>query len=56
MTSMKRVTVSFPDEIDQAVLELKETEPFRKYPYSKIILYLVKHGLELLRAEEQDSA
>jgi len=56
MTNMKRVTVSFPDDIDRAVLELKENEQFRNYPYSKIILYLVKHGLDLLRTEAKDSA
>ena len=46
MTDMKRTTVSFPDEIVQAISRLKDTDEYRGCSDSEIIRRLVQHGLE----------
>ena len=46
MTDMRRMTISFTDELDEAILRLRETEEFKHATYSKIVRYLVSKGLE----------
>lgn len=46
MTEMRRVTISVPDEIDQAVLKMKQTDEFVRDSYSEIIRKLLVAGLE----------
>ena len=46
MTDMKRITVSFPDEIETKLLELKKTDMFAGRPYSELIRYLVSLGIQ----------
>ena len=46
MTNMKRTTVSFPDEIVDALVSLKKTDEFKGCTDSEIIRRLVIRGLE----------
>ena len=43
---MKRITVSFPDEIVRELEKLKKTKNYATAPYSMIIRDLVQRGLE----------
>ncbi len=45
MTDMKRVTVSFTDEQDAAIEQLRKKEEYKRSSYSKIVRYLVSCGL-----------
>ena len=45
MTDMKRITVSFPDDIAEQLEALKRTERFAGQPYSELIRYLVTLGI-----------
>lgn len=46
MTDMKRITISFPDEIGEQLEALKRTERFAGRPYSEMIRYLVRLGIQ----------
>lgn len=46
MTEMKRLTVSLPNEIKDAIFELRKTEAFGRCSYSEIVRQLVQRGLE----------
>lgn len=46
MTEMKRITVSFPDEIGDQLEALKRTDRFAGRPYSEMIRYLVSLGIQ----------
>lgn len=46
MTDMKRITISLPDDLDEAVEALRKTERFANRSYSEIIRHLVGLGLE----------
>ena len=46
MTDMKRITVSFPDNIVRELERLKKTKKYATAPYSMIIRDLVQRGLE----------
>lgn len=48
MTDMKRVTISVPDEIDDAVLGLRKTDLFCRCSYSEIVRRLITRGLEIM--------
>ena len=52
MTDMKRATVSFPDEIVDAIEALRDTEEHKRDSYSEIVRFLVARGLEKLAAEK----
>lgn len=56
MTDMKRITVSFPDEIDGAILRLRETDQFANCSYSEIIRQLVDRGLTRINEDDTSSA
>lgn len=49
MTDMKRTTISLPDELVDALDELKNTEEFRGVTYSELIRAMIKRGLTLAR-------
>ena len=46
MTAMKRLTVSFPNEIGEQIEALKRTDRFAGRPYSELIRYLVILGIQ----------
>ena len=57
MTDMKRITVSFPDDIDEAIFELRKTDEFAKCSYSEIVRRLVLMALDKEEnAKKEDSA
>lgn len=45
MTSMRRITISIPDELDAKVLELKKQDQFVRCSYSEIVRLLLLAGL-----------
>ena len=53
MTDMKRITVSFPDDIDQALVELRKQDGFERCSYSEIIRRLVRVGLSAADRTDQ---
>ena len=56
MTDMRRITVSFPDDIDQALIELRKQDGFERCSYSEIIRRLVRAGLAAAdRVNQEDT-
>ena len=53
MTDMKRITVSVPDDIDQALVELRKQDGFERCSYSEIIRRLVRVGLSAADRTDQ---
>lgn len=51
MTSMKRTTISFPDELTDRIFALRKDERFTRCSYSEIIRQLTEKGLALLDQE-----
>lgn len=45
MTDMKRITVSFPDHLDEAIQNCRETKQFGNASYSEVVRKLVEIGL-----------
>lgn len=45
MTTMKRMSISLPDEIEQAIVDLRKTDAFCRCSYSEIIRTLIAAGL-----------
>lgn len=52
MTDMKRTTVSLPDELVDALNELRSTDEFQGVSYSELIRVMIQRGL----AAEQAAA
>lgn len=55
MTHMKRITVSFPDEIISQIERLKQTGKYKGAPDSVIIRMLVRKGLERSKGGKNDT-
>ena len=51
LTEMKRVTISVPDWLDKAVLELRKDDRFVRCSYAEIVRYILQVGLEVQRKE-----
>lgn len=47
MTNMKRISISFPDDIDAKIYNLRKNEEYVKCSYSEIIRRLVRIGLKV---------
>lgn len=45
MTDMKRTTVSLPDELVDALNDLRQTEEFKGVSYSELIRAMIQRGL-----------
>lgn len=45
MTDMKRITVSFDDDVDRRIVELRKRDDYVKCSYSEIVRKLVRLGL-----------
>lgn len=54
MTSMKRVTVALPDDIDRRILKLRADERFARCSYSEIVRQILEHGIELVSKDETE--
>ena len=46
MTDMKRISVSMPDDMVEALEKLRKTPEFENKPYSEVIRTLIQLGLE----------
>lgn len=46
MTDMKRISVSMPDDMVEALERLRKTPEFENKPYSDVIRTLIQVGLE----------
>lgn len=46
MTDMKRISVSMPDDMVEALDRLRKTPEFENKPYSDVIRTLIQVGLE----------
>ena len=46
MTNMKRVTISFSKESEEAIRKIRAIEPFEKMSTAKIVNYLVLKGYQ----------
>lgn len=46
MTDMKRTTISLPDDLVEALEQLRNSEEFQKVSYSELIRVLIQRGLE----------
>lgn len=51
MTDMKRITVSLPDNMVEAIEAMKHTDEFNARPYSEIIRALLARGLDKTKRE-----
>ncbi len=54
MTEMRRVTISVPDDIDKAVLELRKSEAFVRDSYSEIVRKLLLAGLNKVKKDDNN--
>ena len=52
MTDMKRLSVSLPDDIDNALLELRKSDEYVRCSYAELIRIVLKRGLGI---EEKDA-
>ena len=46
MTDMKRISVSMPDDMVEALEKLRKTPEFENKPYSEVIRTLIQVGLD----------
>lgn len=57
MTTMKRTTVSLPDELTERIFALRKDDRFIRCSYSELIRQLAEKGLAMLENESaQESA
>ena len=52
MATMKRTTISFPDELTERIFALRKDERFVRCSYSELIRQLAEKGLSLLDEEQ----
>lgn len=55
MTTMRRVTIAVPPDLDKKILNLKKTSRHAKDSYSEVVRQLVQKGLEAYR-QDKDKA
>ena len=46
MTTMKRITVSFPEDLEKRIYQLRKKEKYVKCSYSELVRILVEAGME----------
>lgn len=54
MTEMKRMSISIPRDIEQAIVDMRKTDEFCKCSYSEIIRTLIAAGLNSSKREEDN--
>lgn len=52
MTTMKRMSVLIPPEVDKAILEMKKTDEFVRCSYAELIRLILRRGLEKNEGEK----
>ena len=53
MTNMKRTTVTFDDDLDREIFELRKNENYMRCSYSEIVRRLVRIGLKAEARKKQ---
>ena len=53
MTNMKRTTVTFGDDLDREIFELRKNENYMRCSYSEIVRRLVRFGLKAEARKKQ---
>lgn len=51
MANMRRVTIAFPDSMDEQILELRKEDRFVRCSYSEIVRQILERGFDALAAE-----
>lgn len=51
MTNMKRITIAFPEEVDNAILALRANKEFARCSYSEIVRRLINTALDHEKSE-----
>lgn len=54
MTEMKRITISVPDKLEQAIADLRKTERFCRSSYSEIMREMLLIGIENYNTENDE--
>ena len=54
MTEMKRITISVPDKLEQAIADLRKTERFCRSSYSEIMREMLLIGIEKYNTENDE--
>lgn len=52
MTNMRRVTICFPDEVNEKILNLRKTDEYVRCTFGEIVRRLVIKGIESEEAKE----
>lgn len=55
MTTMKRVTIAIPNDLDKKILAIRKTDDYIRLSYSEIVRRVLDLGVEQMQAE-RDSA
>lgn len=55
MTTMKRNTISFPDDLADRVLDLRMRKAFRNCSYSELVRMLVELGLKAVEENTENA-
>lgn len=51
MTTMRRITVSMPEEMDKRILALRKNDSFVRCSYAEIVRKIVERGLDSIQRE-----
>lgn len=55
MTDMRRVTIAFPDDMDERILELRKDDRFVRCSYSEIVRQILERGFQAFETERAQS-
>lgn len=55
MTEMKRVTISVPDWLDNAVLDMRKDDRFVRCSYAEIVRYILQLGLDAQKQNAENA-
>lgn len=53
MTSMRRITISIPHDMDKKILEIRKKDEFVRASYSEIVRVLISAGLNFDKHENE---
>lgn len=56
MTELRRVTITLPDAMDKAVLQLRKEDRFARCSYSEIVRQMLALGLKARASMEANEA
>lgn len=53
MTNMRRVTICFPDDVNEKILDLRKTDEYVRCTFGEIVRRLVIKGIEVEEAKAE---